>query len=503
MCELVRIMCDVIWKEAVPVKKRPLVTFDSRFSTPATLRWLLEKVRGPFVTTLNLQWHSKVKAMFAHSVDPKTGSSTKWRGNYFVFTDSSVAPPIVPMSFPSAAGADKSPEQLEDEAAADAGKKRKLPPHRASAEVSCPNVTQNDSSSHEVKRKPGRPRKSQLQCGGGGTEAVAPSASAPAAAAAPAATAAAAVVPTAGAGIGARVGAAQSDASALEVKRKRGRPRKTPLQSDMSGAGATAASAPAPAAAAVAAAAAVVAAASAAGFSAPAAAVRCNRRPSAARQMQELVERSKEYAFKNEPIQLRDHDEVQAYGVEDQDYEEDDGRFGDVVDVVADDVEFNPTNKFLVIERNDGCDGAKRLRPMYSLTNYVFEDEVHPPVAKPVVAPVARAFKCNWRSCDLLNRLFKYSRMRYGQNAGMRPNEFVVRFDFVLTSALHTVNAVVAVMRNKRVLGHGPPLYTWKECGMECAKMCFDLCLALRARKLGVSSTLNGKSHFSQLMDLF
>jgi hypothetical protein len=350
--------------------------------------------------------------LFARSIDPKTGSLTKWRGNYFVFIDSVVAPPIVPMSFPSALGADKTPEQVEDEAAAaaaGASKKRKSPAIYASkkAELGIAQVT---------KAKPGRPRKIPLRNDGAGASVSLP----------------ASVV-----------------------------------------------------------------------FAAPAAAAPSDRRPSAARQMQELVERSKASALNNDTIELRNIDDADAYGEVDVDYVEDDGRFGDVVDVVADDVVFNPTTKYLLLERNDGPDGAKRLHPMYTLTNFVYEEEIRPPVALPVRAPVARAFRCNWRSCDLINRLFKYSRMRYGQNAGSRPNEFVVRFDFVFTSALHAVNAIVAVIRKKKVLGRVPPLYTWTECGAECAKMCFDLCLALRARKLGVSSTFNGKSHFSPLMIFF
>lgn len=86
MKTIVKQATDSVWMDEVDLLARTCVFMDSRFTSGAALRYLLEEVRGPFVGTLNTGWHKKVRGLFhRRPLNDRTRSLTLWRGYKMMF----------------------------------------------------------------------------------------------------------------------------------------------------------------------------------------------------------------------------------------------------------------------------------------------------------------------------------------------------------------------------------------------------------------------------------
>lgn len=95
MKEIVEEFTSAIWLGNVDVGLRPLVAMDSRFMSGATLKWILDENRGPFVATLNTNWFKQLKPLFTREHSAMyAGSITLYRGKNMLFDDTDEKPSI-------------------------------------------------------------------------------------------------------------------------------------------------------------------------------------------------------------------------------------------------------------------------------------------------------------------------------------------------------------------------------------------------------------------------
>lgn len=343
MPQLVQSLLAHVWLEGVKHDSRPVVCMDARFSSGGTLKLLLDKKMGPFITSLNTAWHKNVVHVFSRVPTPKgVGSITLWCGNDIDYDDTDEPLPTRAVAAANVAAANAAAGARGSAHVASAGPK--VAPKR-------------DTMSRQFKN-----------------------------------------IADHGIDIG---------------KRKRSPTQDAPKEDD------------------------------------------------------DVFDQ--DFDAPDEDFEDAGADDLPEGG----DYAEDDAAA----------VGFNITQQFLLLEKYSGINTQKRRRAIYLLTNFVSEFDAAGPKKQTDPAPVYRLFEQVWRYCDILNRKYKEMYMMYKHLSMRRFNDSQVRFDFVITSALHLAYTVIAVSAGFTT-NSGRGNYSWEEFTVYAASVFEDTYIAMGKEKL-------------------